>query len=440
MADALLDAIREAELVARWGRIAQVRGLSLEVEGLATYVGELCRIESDDGRSSIAAEVVGFSGARAVLMPYGSTSGLAMGAQVHATGNVFQAQVGRALLGRVVDAFSLPLDGQAALRGLAARDCMATPPHPMRRARTGACMETGIKVIDGLLALAKGQRIGLFAGSGVGKSTLLGMLAKGDKADVNVVALVGERGREVREFVEDHLGEEVLRRSVVVVATADQPALVRLRAAYVATAMAEYFRDQGSTVMLMMDSLTRFAMARREIGLAAGEPPTARGYTPSVFTEIAQLCERGGPGEQEGCISAIYTVLVDGDDFNEPVTDAIRATLDGHIVLSRELANGGQYPAIDVTASVSRLFNSVTTTAEQAIARRVLAALALYHRNRMLLEVGAYKPQVNPQLDIVVKSWPRLKAFLLQASGQVVPRADTMRQLAALAHELEGVA
>lgn len=440
MADALLDAITAADLSAREGRVAQVRGLSVEVDGLPTYVGERCTILRSDSDAALAAEVVGFSGTRAVLMPYGSTAGLAMGARVIATGRSFQAQVGASLLGRVIDAFGRPLDDKDPPQSLQARDCLAAPPDAMRRSRTGGRMETGVKAIDGLLSLAQGQRIGLFSGSGVGKSTLLGMLAKGSTASVNVIGLIGERGREVREFVEDQLGTEALARSVVVVATADQPALVRLRAAYVATAIAEYFRDQDQDVLLMMDSLTRFAMARREIGLAAGEPPTARGYTPSVFSEIAQLCERGGPGANDGCISAIYTVLVDGDDFNEPITDAIRATLDGHVVLSRELANAGQYPAIDVLASVSRLFSSVNSASEQACARRILAALALYHRNRALLDVGAYKPNVNPQLDIVVKAWPKLRSFLTQSAEKLEASKDTLRQMQALAQELGEIA
>jgi flagellum-specific ATP synthase len=436
MPDALLDAIRAADLCARAGRVAQVRGLSVEVDGLPTYVGERCTIARGDADAPLSAEVVGFSGTRAVLMPYGSTAGLAMGAPVVATGRSFQARVGASLLGRVIDAFGQPLDGRSAPEDLRERDCLASPPDAMRRGRTGGRMETGVKAIDGLLSLAQGQRVGLFAGSGVGKSTLLGMLAKGSTASVNVIALIGERGREVREFVEDQLGAQALERSVVVVATADQPALLRLRAAYVATAIAEHFRDEGQDVLLMMDSLTRFAMARREIGLAAGEPPTARGYTPSVFSEISQLCERGGPGADGSCISAIYTVLVDGDDFNEPITDAIRATLDGHVVLSRDLANAGQYPAIDVLASVSRLFGSVNSDAEQAVARRIVAALALYHRNRALLDVGAYKPNVNPRLDTVVKAWPKLQSFLTQSSDKLEHSKDTLQQMQALAEEL----
>ncbi|WKB51657.1 FliI/YscN family ATPase [Eleftheria terrae] len=432
MVHSLVAAIERAELVERSGRITQARGQFLEAEGLASYVGEICEIPlGKDGRR-LEAEVVGFAGARALLMPYRPLAGIAMGSPVLATGRTFKAAVGAALVGRVIDAFGQPIDGRGPVQPDAWRDCHAQPPAAMQRSRIGEVLETGVKAIDALLTLARGQRVGLFAGSGVGKSTLLGMVAQGIRADLNVIALIGERGREVREFVEDQLGPEGLKRSVVVVATADEPALVRVKAAYVATTIAEHFRDEGRAVMLTMDSLTRFAMARREIGLAAGEPPTARGYTPSVFSEIPQLCERCGPGTGAGSISAIYTVLVEGDDLNEPVTDAIRATLDGHIVLSRDIASSGQYPAIDVLKSISRLFSSVTTEAEQTQVRTLLGLLALYERNRALIEVGAYKPQVNPRLDIVVQAMPRIQAFLAQATGAPQARVESMRQLKAL--------
>jgi flagellum-specific ATP synthase len=437
MAEALLDAIRCAELVERVGRITRVHGQAMEAEGLATYVGEVCEIPADRSGEPLRAEVVGFVGPRALLMPYRVLSGVAMGSPVVATGRPFRAAVGDALVGRVVDSFCRPLDGKGPLVLEHTRDCHRSPPAAMLRARIGQRLDTGVKAIDGLLTLAKGQRVGLFAGSGVGKSTLLGMVAQGVRADINVIALIGERGREVREFVEDQLGAGGMQRSVVVVATADEPALVRMKAAYVATTIAEHFRDAGRDVLLTMDSLTRFAMARREIGLAAGEPPTARGYTPSVFSEIPRLCERCGAGEGGGSISAIYTVLVEGDDFNEPVTDAIRATLDGHIVLSRELAGAGQYPAIDVLASVSRLCAAVTTADERAAARKLVGALALYQRNRALIEVGAYRPQVNRSLDVAVDAMPSLLAFLSQPTAVLQPRAETMKQLHQLAQRLE---
>ncbi|MCW7540872.1 FliI/YscN family ATPase [Aquabacterium sp. A7-Y] len=432
----LAAAIRHAELAERGGRVTQARGQFLEAEGLASYVGEICEIGPGKGGRGIEAEVVGFTGTRALLMPYRTLAGIAMGSPVVATGRTFKAPVGATMVGRVIDAFGQPLDGKGPIRHEGWRDCETRPPAAMQRSRITEVLETGVKVIDGLLTLAKGQRVGLFAGSGVGKSTLLGMVAQGIRADVNVIALIGERGREVREFVEDQLGPQGLQRSVVVVATADEPALLRVKAAYVATTIAEHFRDQGQAVMLTMDSLTRFAMARREIGLAAGEPPTARGYTPSVFSEIPQLCERCGPGVGTGSISAIYTVLVEGDDLNEPVTDAIRATLDGHIVLSREIASSGQYPAVDVLKSISRLSSTVTTAEEQKLVRSLLAALALYERNRALIEVGAYKPQINPRLDVAVHAMPRIQAFLAQSTSTSQPRAETLRQLKALVQGL----
>lgn len=307
----------------------------------------------------------------------------------------------------------------------------------MRRQRVKTPMETGVSVIDSMLTLGKGQRIGLFSGSGVGKSTLLGMLARGMRAGVAVVALIGERSREVREFVEDQLGSEGLRRSVVVVATADQPAIVRSKAAYAATAIAEYFRDQGEDVLLLMDSLTRFAMARREIGLAIGEPPTARGYTPSVFAELPQICERSGPGVAEGSITGIYTVLVDGDDLNEPVSDTLRATLDGHVVLSREIANTGQFPAVDILQSISRLHTAIASPADVAASRSVLAACALFERNRQLIEIGAYKPGISAALDQVVRLMPQIRRFLSQAAGDRIARAESLSRLRSLAEQLE---
>jgi flagellum-specific ATP synthase len=293
-------------------------------------------------------------------------------------------------------------------------------------------LDTGVKVIDTMLTLARGQRVGLVAGSGVGKSTLMGMLARGSRASVNVIALIGERSREVREFVEDQLGSDALQRSVVVVATAEEPAVVRGKAAYAATTIAEHFRDQGDDVLLLMDSLTRFAMARREIGLAVGEPPTARGYTPSVFAELPQLCERSGPGAGKGMITGVYTVLVDGDDMNEPVADTLRATLDGHIVLSRDIANAGQYPAVDVLQSVSRLHSRVGVAADLLCTRQVLAACALYERNRQLIEIGAYKPGVSARLDRAVDAMPRIQAFFSQALEESTPRAAALQQLRTL--------
>jgi flagellum-specific ATP synthase len=436
-AQQLVQAVAGGELIARVGRVVAVRGSTIECSGPASRVGERCRIEHSQAEAPIAAEVVGFNRGVTMLMPFGAIEGISPGDRVIASNRLPDVPVGRALLGRVVDAFGRPIDDKAPIERRERRSLRIQPPLAMRRQRVSVPLATGVKVIDSMLTLAKGQRVGFFAGSGVGKSSLMSMMARGTAAGVNVIALVGERSREVREFVEDQLGPQGLRRSVVVVATADEPAVVRCKAAYAATTIAEYFRDQGEDVLLMMDSITRFAMARREIGLAVGEPPTARGYTPSVFSELPQLCERSGPGVATGSITGIYTVLVDGDDMNEPVADTLRATLDGHIVLSRELAHAGRYPAIDVLQSVSRLHAIVARPEEIAAARKVLAACALYERNRQLIEIGAYKPGVSAALDRAVQAMPKIHAFLSQPQEQAVPRADSLAQLRALAAAAE---
>jgi flagellum-specific ATP synthase len=425
------DLLREvacSEIVTRTGRVVAVRGQVVECSGPAAQIGECCRIESADG-NTVEAEVVGFDRGVSVLMPLNSIEGLSLGERVVALGRLPQIGVGEALLGRVIDAFGRPVDDLQDIVTTQRRGLRTQPPPAMRRNRVNLPMETGVKVIDTLLGLARGQRIGLFSGSGVGKSSLMGMIARGTEASVNVIALIGERSREVREFVEDQLGIEGLRRSVVVVATADEPAVVRTKAAYAATTIAEYFRDRGDNVLLMMDSLTRFAMARREIGLSVGEPPTARGYTPSVFSELPQLCERGGPGSGAGMITSLYTVLVDGDDLNEPLSDTLRATLDGHIVLSREIANSGQYPAVDVLQSISRLHNAISTPEDLLAARKLRACCDLYERNRQLIEIGAYKPGISVALDHAVRLMPRIRAFLSQPLRDRVPRAQSLALL-----------
>jgi flagellum-specific ATP synthase len=430
-------------LIARKGHVVAVRGAIVECAGPAAQIGERCRIETAHGAEPIEAEVVGFNRGVTVLMPLNSIQGLSLGESVIALGKLPDISVGPELLGRVVDALGRPADDRGPITTQQRRALYAPPPRAMQRRRVDVPLETGIKVIDAMLSLAKGQRVGVFAGSGVGKSTLMGMMARGMTsgmhAGVNVIALIGERSREVRELVEDQLGEAAMRRSVVVVATADEPAVLRAKAAYAATAIAEYFRDQGEDVLLMMDSLTRFAMARREIGLAVGEPPTARGYTPSVFSELPQLCERGGPGSGEGSITGVYTVLVDGDDMNEPVADTLRATLDGHIVLSRDIANAGQYPAVDVLQSVSRLHTAIGEAADLDAARMLLAGCALYERNRQLIEIGAYKAGVSASLDRVVRAMPRIRAFFAQASNQRVSRAEALLQLKTLAVSLGAI-
>ena len=432
----LAASVSRSELVERVGRVVALHGHVVESAGPRARVGEVCRIADLQGED-IEAEVLGFHRDATVLMPSGPADRIRAGARVVASGRRAGVPVGAALLGRVVDASGRAVDGGGPLPALPQRELHAAGPAPMQRGRVQAPLETGLRALDGLLPLARGQRVGLFAGSGVGKSSLLGALAQGTGADVVVVALIGERSREVREFVEDRLGAEALRRAVVVAATSAEPAVLRLRAAYAATAIAEHFRDQGRHVLLLMDSLTRFAMARREIGLAAGEPPTARGYTPSVFAELPQLCERSGPGAGVGSITAFYTVLVDGDDLNEPLSDAIRGLLDGHVVLSREIAQAGRHPAIDVLRSVSRLLETVSTPSDLAAARRILASCALFERNRPLIEVGAYQPGVRAELDRAVEAAPRIEAFLAQSAGGRVPRDEALAQMRRLAASLE---
>lgn len=433
---ALVRSVAASELIARTGHVIAVRGDVLECSGPAAQVGERCRIEATHLSQPVEAEVVGFSKGVTVLMPLGNIEGVSVGERVVALGRLPDVPVGRELLGRVIDAFGCAADDRGSLSTEQRRSLRSQPPMAMRRQRVDMPLETGVRVIDSMLALARGQRIGLFAGSGVGKSTLMGMMARGTQASVNVIALVGERSREVREFIEDQLGTEGLQRSVVVVATAAEPAVVRIKAAYAATAIAEYFRDQGEDVLLMMDSLTRFAMARREVGLAVGEPPTARGYTPSVFSELPQLCERSGPGTGAGSITGVYTVLVDGDDMNEPVSDTLRATLDGHIVLSRDIANAGQYPAVDVLHSVSRVHTAISKPEDLSAARKVLACCALYERNRQLIEIGAYKPGVSPPLDRAVELMPHIRSFFSQPLGHKASRGESLAQLRKLAAAL----
>jgi len=431
----LTSAVASSELIERAGHVVAVRGQMIESNGPVAQIGERCRIETARG-APIDAEVVGFNRGVTVLMPLAGVEGISVGEPVMALGEMSDVPVGRELLGRVINAFGEPVDDAGALRAVSRRSLRSQPPPAMRRARVHSPLETGVSVIDSMLTLAKGQRVGLFSGSGVGKSTLMGMIARGAQAAINVVALIGERSREVREFVEDQLGPDGLKRSVVVVATADEPAVVRSKAAYAATTIAEHFRDQGQDVLLLVDSLTRFAMARREIGLAVGEPPTARGYTPSVFSDLPQLCERGGPGVGTGSITGVYTVLVDGDDMNEPVADSLRAILDGHIVLSRDIANSGLFPAVDVLQSVSRLHTMVGEPADLEAARTVRAACAAHERNRQLIEIGAYKPGISDALDRAVQLMPRIRDSFSQRPGQKRTRVESLTRLAELAKQL----
>jgi len=431
-------ALNATEFNRRMGWVHQMQGLAIDAQGPDATVGELCRImprltnsthSADADASGVLAEVIGLKAGHVTLMAYGSVHGIAAGCEVIALGRRSQIGVGPELLGRVIDGFGQPLDGLPAPHVAARRPLHAAPLNPMQRPRISHVLQTGIRSIDSLLTLGQGQRVGIFAGSGVGKSTLLGLIARHVKADVNVIALIGERGREVREFIDKQLGPEGLKRSVVVVATSDQPALARLRASHAAVAIAEYFRDAGQQVLLTMDSITRMAMARREVGLSAGEPPTARGYTPSVFAELPQLCERCGTADSGGSITALLTVLVEGDDLNEPISDSLRAILDGHIVLSRQLAHQGQYPAIDILKSASRLLPDLTTADERALITETIKHLAILERNRQLVDIGAYERGSNAALDQALEVQTALNNWLSQSTGGEA-RSAALQQLA----------
>lgn len=428
MIEALRSQVRVLPAARRLGHVTGVTGLIIESEGPNVGLGELCQLRSDRDNFSVMAEVVGFRGERVLLMPLGETAGLHAGCEVAACDRPPLPLIGNQLLGRVLDALGKPYDGLGLLPAARTESGGGRPPHPLRRQRIREPFVTGIRAIDTFIPFGRGQRLGLFAGSGVGKSTLMGMIARGAETDVVVIALVGERGREVREFIEKDLGPEGLARAVVVVATSDTPAPLRLRAAFTATAIAEAYRDAGKNVLLLMDSVTRFAMAQREIGLAVGEPPATRGYTPSVFALLPRLLERSGAGEI-GAITALYTVLVEGDDMNEPVADAVRGILDGHIVLSRALAHANHYPAIDVLESISRLTRDVCTPDEVELAARAREHLAVYRRNEDLVTIGAYQKGTNAELDRAVTLHPPLKSFLRQSVHERVPRADSFVHL-----------
>jgi flagellum-specific ATP synthase len=428
MVEILRTQVRHLPPVQRVGTVIGVAGLVIESEGPNVGLGELCVIRSPRTDFSVRAEVVGFKEHRVLLMPLGETTGLHVGCEVAACDRPPLPRPGPELLGRVLDALGRPFDGLGLLPVDRGNSLKSGPPHPLRRQRIRDPLPTGVRTIDSFIPLGCGQRLGLFAGSGVGKSTLLGMIARGAEADVVVVGLVGERGREVREFIENDLGPEGLRKAVVVVATSDTPAPLRLRAAFTATAIAESFRDSGRNVLLLMDSVTRFAMAQREIGLAIGEPPTTRGYTPSVFALLPRLLERSGAGEV-GAITALYTVLVEGDDLNEPVTDAVRGILDGHIVLSRTLANFNHYPAIDVLESVSRLIRDICTPEEVELAARAREHLALYRKNEDLVSIGAYQKGANPALDQSIALQEPLRRFLRQDMRELTSRTECFARL-----------
>lgn len=393
------------------GRVSKIVGLTIESIGPNASMGEVCKIDSED--NSVFAEVVGFRENRILLMPLGDLAGVGLGSTVEALGHSLKVSVSTDLLGRVLDGLGKPIDDKAPIYSNTLYNIESEAPDPLKRTRISESLTMGIKAIDGLLTVGKGQRVGIFAGSGVGKSTIMGMIARNTHADVNVIALIGERGREVREFIERDLGEAGLKRSVVVVSTSDKPALIRQKAAKTATAIAEYFRDQGKDVLLMMDSLTRFSMAQREIGLAIGEPPVSRGYTPSVFAVMPKLLERAGNSDR-GSITALYTVLVDGDDMNEPITDTARGILDGHIVLNRSLANKNQYPAIDILQSISRVMSEVATEDHKRIANHFKATLATYREAEDLINIGAYTAGSNEEIDYAISKYKDIQGFIKQ--------------------------
>ncbi|MCH6255829.1 FliI/YscN family ATPase [Puniceicoccaceae bacterium K14] len=416
------------ESVSRLGKVAQVTGLLIESEGPQACLGDVCEISSPGSNSKITAEVVGFRDHRILLMPLEDMAGVHPGSEVSLVKGLKKVPFGPDLLGRVVDGMGRPIDGKGPLRYRSERGGATKVPNPLLRKRITENFETGIKSIDLFSPVGVGQRLGVFAGSGVGKSTLMGMLARGSDAQINVIALVGERGRELREFIEKDLGEEGMKRSVVVVATSDQSALLRLRSASLATSIAEDFREQGQNVLLMMDSVTRYAMAQREIGLAVGEPPASRGYTPSVFSLLPKLLERSG-NSQVGSITAFYTVLVEGDDLNDPVADAVRGILDGHIVLSRSLATANHFPAIDVLESISRLRTDISTEEELQLVGLVRDALALYRKNEDIINLGAYASGTNPKLDFAIQVNERVMEFLKQGHLDHITRQETHQRL-----------
>ena len=425
----------QTELIRINGRVVQVVGLVIESQGPDVQIGDLCEVRFRNRDTILRAEVVGFRTNRVLLMPLGELSDIGPGCDVLSMGHPLGVNVSHALLGRVLDGLGNPLDSLGPIPAVNYYPLISSPPHPLRRQMVEHPLSVGVKVIDGLLTLGQGQRIGIFAGSGVGKSVLLGMMARYTEADVNVIALVGERGREVKEFLDRDLGEKGLARSVVVVATSDQPPLVRLKAALTATAIAEYFRDDGKNVLMMMDSITRVAMAQRDVGLAIGEPPATRGYTPSVFAFLPRLLERAGAGER-GSITAIYSVLVEGDDMNEPIADAVRGILDGHFVLSRQLAAKYHYPSMDVQRSISRVMSTVVTEEQNTAAGRIRELLSVYEEAQDLINIGAYKPGSNPKVDWALKHINSVESFLRQEISESFSFGDTVDKLLGLAPTL----
>jgi flagellum-specific ATP synthase len=423
--------IRNAKTVISYGRVAQVIGLVVEGIGPSSAIGDICHIKRRD-QGPVVAEVVGFRDNKILLMPLGDTRGIEPGCHIVPMGCPAQAQVCQDLLGRTLDALGNPIDHKGPVAFERNYPLYGDPPHPLMRQRISEPIDVGIKAVNGLLTIGKGQRMAIFSGSGVGKSTLLGMMARHTTAQVNVVGLIGERGREVREFIEKDLGEEGLKRSVVVVATSDQPPLLRMRGAYLATTVAEYFRDKGHDVLLMMDSMTRFAMASREVGLAIGEPPTSKGYTPSLFAQLPKLLERVGMTPDHGSITGIYSVLVEGDDVNDPIVDAIRSIVDGHIVLSRDLANQNHYPSIDVLGSISRVMGDIVDPDHIGARNQLVSLMAVHKRAEDLINIGAYVEGSNPQIDEAIRKMPEIDRFLCQRVQEKVGMEDSLNRLKSL--------
>lgn len=421
-------AIKKANPIRSYGRVSQVIGLTIESLGPESKIGDLCLIYKDGIKEPVKAEVVGFKNNKVLLMPLGELGSIGPGCDVVNTGAPLQVRVGKQLLGRILNGLGEPLDGKKLPPGLDYYSTDQLPPNPLTRPRINEPLNLGVRAIDSLLTIGKGQRVGIFAGSGVGKSTLLGMIARNTSADINVIALVGERGREVMEFIQRDLGEEGLKKSVIVVATSDQPALVRIKGAIIATSIAEYFRDQGLHVNLMMDSVTRFAMAQREVGLAVGEPPATKGYTPSVFALLPKLLERSGTN-QFGTITGLYTVLVDGDDMNEPIADATRGILDGHIVLDRKLAHKGHYPAIDVLASISRVMKDIVDKEQIAASDKLKKLLAAYRETEDLINIGAYQKGTNSLIDKAIDYYSVIEEFTQQGVDDFSDFDTALKQL-----------
>ncbi|MDD3013195.1 MAG: flagellar protein export ATPase FliI [Candidatus Gastranaerophilales bacterium] len=422
------DIVESSNTFKEIGQVTQIIGLVIEADGPSSSIGDLCYIYTKMDQLPIWAEVVGFKDSKMLMMPLGDMDGLKPGATVVNSGGAIEVKVGSELLGRVLDGLGRPIDGHGPIRSNKYHSTQIKKINPLVRKRITEPLIMGVKSIDSFMTIGKGQRMGIFAGSGVGKSTALGMLARNTNADMNVIALIGERGREVREFIENSLGGEGLSKSVVVVATSDQPSLVKIKAAHVATSIAEYFRDSGRDVLFMLDSLTRIAMSQREIGLAIGEPPATRGYTPSVFANMPKLLERTGTSDK-GTITGLYTVLVEGDDFNEPISDTVRGILDGHIMLSRDLAHKNHYPAIDVLASISRVMTDITNDEHKTAAGDIRNLLALYNKNADLINIGAYVIGTDPNIDRAIKLIDEINNFLKQPTHEKADYQQTIARL-----------